>query len=235
MLKYLICLYQVINDLMVCGMSETKYIQIPPKETLLKLLRDGLNEANISQRQLEKELDDDQSNISKKLRGKRPISIEDVSKLSSLILERVASLPKKTVAEIYVKSVDVAFVDSNDPVSLAIDKMKKGGFSQLPVYDKKTGRWDIITEFTIMNRMLSPLKLNKDEKNPETKAKDNWLQELKEMPIKEAKITDEAPEFPSDTPIAEIAQALLFHYAVLIIEARDKIGLVTRADFLEKV
>ncbi len=217
-------------------MSETNYINIPPKETLLKLIRDGLDDANISQRQLETFLNDDQSNISKKLRGKRPISMEEVSQLSSLILERVASFPQKTVADIYVKFVEVITVDSNDLVSMAIRKMKEGGFSQLPVCDKETGNWGIITEFTLMKRMLSPLKSNK-ELNEKTgiETKFNWLNEFKSMPIKDAKIIDEAPMFPLDTPIAEIAQALQFHYAVLILETREKIGLVTRADFLEKV
>lgn len=218
-------------------MSEANYIKIPPKETLLQLLRDGLNDANISQRQLEDFLGDDQSNISKKLRGKRPISIEEVSLLTSLILERVASLPQKTVADIYVKSVDVAGVDSNDLVSVAISKMKQGGFSQLPVFDEETGNWGIITEFTIMKRMLSPLKSDKEiiKDNEGTASKLNWLNECRGMPIKEAKIIDEAPIYPLETPIAEIAQALLFHYAVLILETREKVGLVTRADFLEKV
>jgi predicted transcriptional regulator len=218
-------------------MSETKYIKIPPKETLLKLLRDGLYDANISQRELENFLEDDQSNISKKLRGKRPISIEEISLLTSLILERVASLPQKSVSEIYVKSEDVATVDSHDPVSVAIIKMKEGSFSQIPVFERETGKWGIVTEFTIMKRMLSPLQSNKVEENRSecVITKSNWLKEFKAMPIKEAKITDEAPTYPLNTPIAEIAQALLFHYAILILEAREKIGLVTRADFFEKV
>jgi predicted transcriptional regulator len=218
-------------------MSENKYIKIPPKETLLKLLRDGLCDANISQRELENFLEDDQSNISKKLRGKRPISIEEISLLTSLILERVASLPQKSVSEIYINSEDVATVDSLDPVSVAISKMKEGGFSQIPVFERETRKWGIVTEFTIMKRMLSPLELKKDEdsRNERRTAKFNWLKEFKAMPIKEAKVTDEAPTYPLDTPIAEIAQALLFHYAILILEAREKIGLVTRADFFEKV
>jgi len=51
--------------------------------------------------------------------------------------------------------------------------------------------------------------------------------------IKDAGIIDKAPIYPMETPIAEIAHALLFHYAILIQEGNGKIGIVTRADFLD--
>ena len=205
-------------------MDEIKYLQIPPKKTLLQRLREGLKEANISQTQLATFLEDCQGNISKKLRGKKSFSLEQVSDITSFILERIASIPQKPISDIYVSSEKVVAAYSNDTVLMAIRKMDQGNFTQIPVIDKETGKcMGIVTDFTILKRMLSPQK----------NSKENWLSEFKKMTIKQAKIVDETPTYPLKTPIAEIAQALMFHYAILILETRDKIGIVTRADFLK--
>ena len=52
------------------------------------------------------------------------------------------------------------------------------------------------------------------------------------MKIKDADVIDDVPTYPLKTPISEIAQALLYHYAVLVSEGKGKIGIVTRPDFL---
>ena len=205
-------------------MAEPRFIQVPPEETLLQFLRQGLKEAGISQRKLAEFLGTDQGNISKKLAGKRPIRLEEISAITSLILERVSSIPRKPIRELYVSSQNVVYVDPNDPVSEAARKMMDGDFTQLPVIDKKTGKCvGIVTDFTLLKSLLSPTTVSKEK----------WLDELKNMKIKDADVIDEAPTYPLNTPIAEIAQALLFHYAVLVSEGKGKIGIVTRADFLE--
>jgi CBS domain-containing protein len=156
------------------------------------------------------------------LRGKKSISVEDVSAITSLILERISSLPHKPISELYIKSEDIVTANSDSSVIDAVTKMMKGGFTQLPVMDVTTGNClGIITDFTILKRMLSP----------NTTSKENWLNEFKKIRITDAEIIDEAPTYPLNTPIAEIGQALLFHYAILILESRGKIGIVTRADF----
>ena len=205
-------------------MEKTNHIKIPPKETLLQNLREGLDEAGISQRELADFLEDNQGNISKKLRGKKSFTLEQVSDITSLILERIASIPQKAIEELYVSSENVVKVISEDCISTAVAEMVKGGFTQLPVMDKDNEKClGIVTDYTLLKRMLSP----------NTSSKDNWLNEFKKMTIKDANVIDEAPTYPMATPIAEIAQALMFHYAILIIEKRGKIGIVTRADLLK--
>ena len=205
-------------------MSEPKHVIVPPLASLLQNLREGLNEAGISQRELADFLGDNQGNISKKLRGKKPFRIEDISAITSLILERISSLPKRPIGDYYVRSDAVTTVDPDNCVQVAISKMMEGGFTQLPVVDKNTGTClGILTDFTILKRMLYP----------NTTSKGNWLQEFRELKVKNARIIDEAPIYPLKTPVAEIAQALLFHYAILIVEQDKKIGIVTRADLMK--
>lgn len=52
------------------------------------------------------------------------------------------------------------------------------------------------------------------------------------MKIKEAGIIDDVPIFPISSSMTEIAQALVYHYSVLVMEEGRKVGIVTRADFL---
>ena len=219
-------------------MSEPDFIPIPPKETLLQNLRKGLELAKLTQRDVAKLVKDNQGNISKQLRGKKRISIDRITYISSLILERISSIPKKSLEEVYTKSEDVETVNNDDPVSLAVLKMNKGDFTQLPVIDAETKKcMGIVTDFAIMKRACSPLEFKKKIENARvnTVSQFNWISEFKSMAIKDAKVIDEAPTYLLNTPIAEIAQALLFHYAVLILEKQRKTGIVTRADFLKKI
>jgi len=205
--------------------SEPKFIRIPPKETLLKLLRQGLKETKISQRKLAEILETDQASISRKLRGERSFRLEEISTITSVILEQISSMPPKTIsdAHMYVSFPNVVYVYADDVVSEAARKMKKGEFTQLPVIDKEKGECKgIVTDFTLLKRMLSP-----------TTPKEKWLNELKKMKIKDAGVIDAAPTFPLNSSIIEIAQALMYHYAVLISEGKGKFGIVTRYDFLK--
>lgn len=205
-------------------MSESKYIKIPPLPALLQYLRDGLNDAKIKKSAVARLLEDDQSNFSKKLLGKRPISIEDVSFITSLILERVASLPQDPVSKWYTPPEQVISVYSDDSVEKVADIMAKEGYSQLPVFDRTySDSLGIVTDYSVLKRMLSP----------NTFSKNKWIDEIKKMTIEKAEVIDQAPTYSQDTSIAEIAQALLFHYAILIFKERGKVGIITRADFLK--
>lgn len=169
-------------------------------------------------------LEDDQGNLSKKLHGKISFNIEQISEISSLILEIISSMPHKPIIEFYTKSESVVKVNSDDSVNVAVTEMTKGGFTQLPVINKKTGKClGIVTDFTLLKRMLTP----------NAKSEEKWLNKFKKMSIIDADIIDESPTYPMSTSIAEIAQALLFHYAILIIDEKGEYGIVTRADFIK--
>jgi len=149
----------------------------------------------------------------------------------------MSSIPKQPVEKLYVSSEKVVYVNSDETVSEASSKMLDGGFTQLPVFDRDNKQWlGIVTDFTLLRRLLSPT----------TKTPENWLNEFKNMTIEDAKVIDSVPIYPVNAPISEIAQALLFHYAVLINETRQgedvddrgkvkpqNLGIVTRADYLK--
>jgi predicted transcriptional regulator len=175
--------------------------------------------------------DSRQGNLSKKLRGKKPISIEEISEITSIILERIASLPQKKINEtkLYTQSIKVKTIDADKSVAAACEIMDKEGFTQLPVMNKETHKWGLITDFTILKRMLSPIKKAKKR----NVSKGDWLKVLGNLAVKDAEVIDEAPTYSPKTSVSEIAQALLYHYAILILESRDKVGIVTRADLLQ--
>jgi len=205
-------------------LTETRFINLPPKNSLLQFLNKGLKEAGISQRKLAEFLETDQASISRKLAGKRVFSYEEISFITSLIFERVSSIPQKPIGDLYVSSQNLVTVYSEDKISLASDKLANSKFTQLPVIEKSSKKCvGIVTDLTLLNGMLSPHKASKG----------NWLTEFSNMKIKDAEVIDKTPTYPVDTPIAEVAQALLFHYAILIEEGNGRIGIVTRADFLQ--
>jgi predicted transcriptional regulator len=68
-----------------------------------------------------------------------------------------------------------------------------------------------------------------------TVSKEEWLSDLGKMKIKDADVVDIVPSFPLTSCIIEIAQALVYHYAVLVVETSRKVGIVTRADFLRLI
>lgn len=204
-------------------MSEPRFIQIPPEKTILQFINQGLKEAKISQRKLAQALETDQPSISRKLRGERSFRLDEISAITSLILEQISSLPPKAVGELYVSSQNTVSVFLDDSVHEAAKKMQEGSFTQLPVIDRKTTECKgIVTDLTLLKRMLSPLTVSREE----------WLSDLGRMKIKDADVVDIVPSFPLTSRIIEIAQALVYHYAVLVVEGDKKVGIVTRADFL---
>lgn len=191
---------------------------------MVRLLNEGLREAKISQRKLAQALETDQGSISRKLNGERSFRLDEISTITSLILEQISPLSRKTTSEVYVSSENTVSVFLDDSVDMAARKMREGGFTQLPVIDRRTGKCKgMVTDFTLLKRMLSPSTVSKEE----------WLQNLGKMTLKDANMIDIVPNFPLTSSLIEIAQALIYHYAVLVEEADKKVGIVTRADFLK--
>jgi predicted transcriptional regulator len=192
---------------------------------MLQLLNEGLREAKIPQRRLAQILETDQASISRKLRGKRSFRLDEISDITSLILEQLSSLPPKAVSELYISSHDVVSVFIDDTVDEAARKMREGGFTQLPVLERATGKCKgIVTDFALLKKMLSPFTISRE----------GWLSDLGRIKIKEAGVVDVVPTFPLTSSMTEIAQALVYHYAILVMED-EKVGIVTRADFLRLI
>jgi predicted transcriptional regulator len=204
--------------------SEPRFLQIPPEKIVLQLLNQGIKEAKISQRKLAQALETDQASISRKLSGKRSFRLDELSDITLLILEQLSSLPQKAISEFGVSSENTVTVSMSSSVEEAAEKMSKGDFTQLPVFDEKTQKYvGIVTDFTLLRRMLSPFTVEREE----------WVNQLKKMAIKDAIVIDACPIFSSTSSVIEIAHALFYHYAVLIEEENRKVGIITRWDFLQ--
>jgi predicted transcriptional regulator len=66
-------------------------------------------------------------------------------------------------------------------------------------------------------------------------SREKWLVEFGKTEIQDADVIDEVPKYPSESPLIEVAEGLMHHYAVLVQEeiTERKIGIITRADFLK--
>lgn len=171
-------------------------------------------------------LDLDQSAVSRLLTGVSRLRYNEAYQFVLLILKHISSMPNETVKEYYTSSENVESVYSHEPVIEASKKMQNGEFTQLPVIDRKSEKCvGIVTDWALLKRMLSPIKSG---------SKETWLNEMRNMQIKDADVIDEVPKYPSDSPLIEVAEGLMHHYAVLIEENMGKtIGIITRADFLK--
>jgi predicted transcriptional regulator len=168
-------------------------------------------------------LETDQASISRKLAGEREFRFDEISTITKLILESTSPIPQKPISELYVSSKNTIVVFDVDTVNEAAKKMLDGGFTQLPVIDKNTRQCiGIITDFTLLKRMLSP----------DVGSKKGWLNDLKALKVRDANVIDDPPRFAPDSSYTEIAQALMYHYSVLVREGKRNTGIVTRADFL---
>jgi len=67
----------------------------PPKETMQPAIRAGLKCTKISQRELAEASGTDQASISGKLAGKTDFRLEEIPKITLLILEKIPSISKK--------------------------------------------------------------------------------------------------------------------------------------------
>jgi predicted transcriptional regulator len=213
-------------------MSEEESIVLPPEETIIQYLNRERKRIGISQKEIGDALSLDQTNVSRLLRGESRLRYEDACGITLLILKHVSPIPDEPVSRHYVSSEDVEFIYADEPILEAVKKMKDGGFTQLPVRERLTKKCiGIITDWGLLRIMLHP---------PKSTSKEKWLQEVRNMQIndkllEDAKLIDQVPIYPSDSPLIEVAEGLMHHYAVLVQEeiTERKIGIITRADFLK--
>ncbi|HUU87689.1 MAG TPA: CBS domain-containing protein [Candidatus Glassbacteria bacterium] len=109
----------------------------------------------------------------------------------------------------------VVSVQENELVSEAVGFMKKYGYSQLPVLNKRQVVGSI-SEKTILNQILAG----------------NVLDQISKLPIKEV-MEDSLPQVNEDAPLSLISSLLQVYPAVLISTKGDVVGIITKADFLK--
>jgi predicted transcriptional regulator len=198
-------------------------LHLPKKKSLMQYVRSRRRKIHLSQEEIARALNLDQTNVSRLLKGERGLGYEEAYTIIQLINARISTMPERPLNEILSGKVET--VCSDEPIRIAAAKMKEKGFTQIPVKDRETREClGLVTDWTILTRMLEPLK---------AQPKETWLKHLAGMPIRDADIIERVPEYPLSSPLIEIAEGLLHHYAVLVRdEFENQFGIITRADFL---
>jgi predicted transcriptional regulator len=109
----------------------------------------------------------------------------------------------------------VVSVQDNELVSQAVVLMKKYGFSQLPVLNRKQVVGSI-SEKTILNQILEG----------------KFLNQISKLQIREV-MEESLPQVNEDAPLSLISSLLQVYPAVLISTRGDVKGIITKADFLK--
>jgi predicted transcriptional regulator len=109
----------------------------------------------------------------------------------------------------------VVSVQADELVSQAVVLMKKYGFSQLPVLNRKQVVGSI-SEKTILNQILEG----------------KFLNQISKLQIREV-MEESLPQVNEDAPLSLISSLLQVYPAVLISAKGDVKGIITKADFLK--
>ena len=109
----------------------------------------------------------------------------------------------------------VVSVQEKQLVSEAVVLMKKYGYSQLPVLNKRQVVGSI-SEKTILSQILAG----------------NFLDQISKLPINEV-MEESLPQVNEDAPLSLISSLLQVYPAVLISTKGNVVGIITKADFLK--
>jgi predicted transcriptional regulator len=176
----------------------------------LEIIPERRRKLGITQSQLAELAGVSQSYIAKLEAGNIEPSYVKVKALFEA-LDRLEQKKQVTAGEIMNHSV--VGIQKETAIADAIEKMRKNGFSQLPVMDGERSVGSI-SEGTLLDHMLASRK-------NESQAK--IVSEIMDEPF---------PQVGEDTPISLVTSLLKFYPAVLVQRRGIIVGIVTKADLL---
>lgn len=180
-------------------------IRIPTPEELRRLrLR-----AKLTQRELAKRAGVSQSLIARLEHGQVNVRLSTLQRILEVLLEAISE--RETVTQCMKSPIIV--VNENDTLEKAINLMDKHGISQLPVLDKDHKVIGTVYESTLLKAVITHGK------------------QVLSKPVKEY-MEEPLPQVPPNTPIHAIEELLLVYPAVLVVDGRKPIGIVTKIDVL---
>jgi predicted transcriptional regulator len=197
-------------------------LHLPPENTIDNYI-DELKIIGLSQEQIAEKLGISQPTVSRLFEHGVELSYELAYKIVHLIQERSSTLPNESVSKFAIKSDQIVSVDLDDSIADVVTKMGNS-YTQLPVFDEEKNCSGIVTDWCLLERMMAIL---------ESESKADWLSRLRVIKIKNADVVELVPSYPDDTPIGEVAEGLLHHYAVLIEEKEGGTGIITRTDLVK--
>ena len=199
-------------------------IPLIPEKKILQLIKDRIEELNLSQRKIADELDIPQSLISRSLQGTRALRYDELQRIIEylLSLESLIQIDMKAL-ELAVPYKKIKWVNKKASISTVADIMVQGGFSQIPV--KREDREDfigVVTELGILKKMLHPNKAGLFS-----------IGELREISVEAAGVLEPIADCPPDVPLNIVSQLLVYFPALLLKDDLGNVkGLITRADML---
>lgn len=187
---------------------------LPPKDELIKQIKAFMRETGFSEQRLADETGLSQPVISRILMGERELRYEEAKKIVDCLTSKLSSIPPNMRAsDVATKGENLMKVHVEENLSDVAKMMFEKGYSQAPVYENEMIK-GIITEKSFIELLLTPEK------------------DLRKLKVKDAPIED-APRYSPETPLQNIAKALLDYYSILIEEDGRVKGIITRADLLK--
>ena len=167
-----------------------------------------------------------QSQVYKLLNGSRGINLDEAHAIIEYLLQYRSIVPSDSKAGDFGEG-DIESVFDSEKLSMIAELMRKNGFSQVPVYNKETGKFlGVVTELSIINRMHNPHTNNGHITN---------VGEFSEMTVRDAEIIEEIPKISTEIPLNKISQTLV-HYPAIMLEKDGEIcKIITRADLLKLI
>ncbi|MEM3871059.1 MAG: CBS domain-containing protein [Nitrososphaeria archaeon] len=190
------------------------FYTLPPKDELIKQIKAFMRETGFSEQRLADETGLSQPVISRILVGERDLRYEEAKKILDCLTSKLSSIPPNMRAsDVATKGENLMKVHVEENLSDVAKMMFEKGYSQAPVYENEMIK-GIITEKSFIELLLTPEK------------------DLRKLRVKDAPIED-APRYSPETPLQNIAKALLDYYSILIEENGRVKGIITRSDLLK--
>jgi len=209
-------------------MLENQEIYFPTKEELIKQIRKIMKEYGITQDDLAFNTKFRQDKLSKMIGRNmtQDLKYTDAKKIYDTLLKLMSPLENNSIMSIATHADEVeqkkGIIEVDQTLSAVAKKMADDGFTQLLIKDKQGAYVGIITDGMLLYRMLHPR--NKIS---------NWLKALGEQTIRQSGLFDKVSPYTENSTQAELAQVLIHRYGVAISESHEKLGIVTRNDFMK--
>ena len=129
------------------------------------------------------------------------------------LLEQLQKKGEKKAGDVMSQKVSHVYV--SDPLSKAINLMRKLGISQMPVLDEKHSLAGSISEKSVLERLEKPEQLD---------TRRTLVSDLLEEPF---------PSVRENTPVSAVSLLLHDASAVLVVQGSKLKGIITKADLLK--
>jgi predicted transcriptional regulator len=198
---------------------------ILPKEQVIEKVRVLMGELHITGVELAKAIGITPTGVSKVFAEDRDLSYEEVQRMINYVVGRSSVIPADEGVRKYATTFEkLNWATDDEPLREVAERMFRNGFSQLPVRSASGDFRGIVSEGTVLKRILHPEVSGR---------KFSSLDELGSLKLRDVGVIEEPPRYPANSKMMEISQVLSNYYAVLLTSGEHVVGIITRADILK--